>query len=123
MAAMTAAFSMLNDRLAAGFSTIFGPLYSPGYLRRFARTDNGKGGVATSCVAEFPVRVQIDRSGKRQQAQGYAEGDATFIILAHGVPELRDDDEVTVDDRIWRIAGPETDPLKSHWVARARRKP
>lgn len=115
--------AMLDGRLAAGFSQIFGAFYRPGFLRRGEDTDDGTGSVKT-CWSEFPCKVQVDRASRRQQSSGYPETDATLIILAFDLPEgVRDADEVEVDQVIYRIAAPTLDPLKSHWKCDARRKP
>jgi hypothetical protein len=113
---------VLDGRLAAGFASIFGRFYTDGYLRRHVSTDNGKGGV-TREFAEFPVKLQVDRAGQLRQSPGYEEGDARIIILAHGIDRVQADDELVEGVNVWRLSAPETDPLKSHWIARGRLKP
>jgi hypothetical protein len=114
---------MRIEDLAAPFAAIFGPLYKTAYLRRFDYEKDGKGG-AKRTPDEWLCKAQIDRAGSRVNVDGYAEGDMTILILSDGLPvPVKDDDEITIEGATFRLSGPETDPLGTHWRARGRRKP
>lgn len=112
------------ERFSAGFAHAFAPLYRDGFLVRHTRTDNGMGGV-TTVTGNHACKVQLDAQTQRVQGSGNPETDGIALILNIGLPdeEVRDDDELTVDGRTYRLSGPALDPLASHFRCGIRRKP
>lgn len=101
--------------------------YVDGILHRKAYTDNGKGTLSRA-LDDVPVKVQVDQLTQAQRPEGWAEDDVRLLVLVDGLSKwlpngrLQDDDLITVESQKYAIAGPQIDPLKTHWTCRGRRK-
>jgi hypothetical protein len=115
--------------IAQGISQAFGGPYVDGIVidQTGAVFDDG-GSIATPGTAtERTCQVQVDSvTEAMRQAEGYAEGDARFLILADTLDgSLNSDAAVEVlcgpNAGSWLVSAIERDPCGVYWQGRGRR--
>lgn len=115
---------LLDGGIAALFSTALSGLYLDGTLHTGTGDpvyDDDGNITGYSGAGDVAIKVQVDAAtDAMRQADGYAEGDARIIVLAHGVATITSDHTVTARGKHWRILSAEQDAAASHWVLRAR---
>lgn len=121
---LAAAFS----NIAASISARFGGPYVPGrIIDQAAQTFDDGGSLASSgepTVRTCMVQVDVATEAMRQ-SEGYAEGDARFLILASGLPGLINTD-ATVQVLMgpgfgtWLVASVSRDAMGVYWDCRGR---
>lgn len=116
---------LLDGGLAAIFSAALSGLYLDGVLH--AGTGSpiyGPGGMITGYAggSDVPIKVQTDSTGDSLKAAlGYAPGDVQLIVLAHGVPQIGSDNEITDGHGVrYSVQSVERDAAGSHYVIRGR---
>lgn len=120
---------LLDGGIASSFAGIFGQFYLDGLLHVPTRTDELNGDVTITLTgddgqpAATAIKGQVDQvSESMRQRAGYTDKDQRIIVLAHGVPTITTDHEITLGGVRWMIAAADQDSAKSHWTLRGTRK-
>lgn len=116
---------LLDGGIAAVFSAALSGLYLDGTLHTGTGDpiyDDAGNITGYTGAGDVAVKAQVDSATEAmRQAEGFAEGDARIIILAHGIGTVTSDHTITVRSAEWRLLSAELDAAASHWVCRARK--
>lgn len=113
---------ILNGSLAPMVSGLLSNLYLPATLHHRTLTKQSGGDLSTA-ERNYPCRAQLDRAtySMRQDAS-FVQGDVRLIVLAHGLPDLTADCELTLNGVRYQLFDPQPDAARTHWRSRGRRK-
>ena len=119
---------LLDGMLAPIVHGAFSGILLDGTLTRRTFTDNGKGGLTANAPTTVAIKVMVDPATETMRAEdGFNDRDVSLLILAHGVPYPKLDDEVTIatgpDAGNYHLLAPITkDAASTHYIARGRKK-
>jgi hypothetical protein len=116
---------LLDGGIAAIFSTALSGLYLDATIHRGTGDPlyDGDGNITGYAdTGDEVCKAQVDTATEAmRRADGFAEGDARILILAHGLGPVTSDHQLTVRGQRWHLLSAELDAAQSHWTCRARK--
>jgi hypothetical protein len=114
---------LLDGAIAETFASVFGPMYLDATLHRaLPRSYDGGGTLSPRAFIDEDVKAQLDFVTESMRlAAGYTDKDQRIFVLAHDVRPIGTDDEITIGDQRWAIAGVNRDPAGAYYELRGQR--
>lgn len=112
---------LLDGGAARIMSGVFGGIYLDAIVHEPSITEDGEGG-GSRTFTPHAAKASYERITEQfRQAEGYVEGDQRIFILAHGLPDIDTEWEISIDGQRWSIEQVDRDPARAYFDIRGRK--